>query len=68
MKIAIEKAFIKNDYELLFKDSSEYFVICNAKMFQEGNLIRFICFNILLEPCIWRQQLNSPNQKTQLFT
>ena len=45
MKTAAENAFIKNDYEILFKDSPEYFVIFNAKMFQEGDLIRFISFN-----------------------
>jgi hypothetical protein len=34
----------KHDYEILFKDSPEYFAVLNAKMMQEGSLIRFICF------------------------
>jgi len=39
-------AFKKADYELLFKDSSEYFLVENAKMIQEGLFIRFICFDL----------------------
>jgi len=41
----IQKAMIKYDYEILFNDSSEYFCVENAKMIQEGDLIRFICFD-----------------------
>lgn len=35
----------KADFELLFKDSPDYFLVKNAKMLQEGDLIRFICFD-----------------------
>lgn len=35
----------KHDYEILFKDSPEYFVGKNAKMIQEGLMIRFIQFD-----------------------
>lgn len=45
MSKAQENAMKKADYELLFKDSSEYFSVLNAKMIQEGAFIRFICFN-----------------------
>lgn len=34
----------KYDYEIMFKDSPEYFLIKNAKMIQEYSLVRFICF------------------------
>ena len=41
-----EKNYIKNhDYEILFNDSSEYFIVLNAKMIQEGDFVRFICFD-----------------------
>jgi hypothetical protein len=40
-----ENQLLKSDYELLFKDSAEYFGVFNAKMIQEGQFIRFICFN-----------------------
>ena len=33
-----------SDFEILFKDSPEYFYVSNARMFQEGKLIRFIVF------------------------
>lgn len=34
----------KHDYEILFKDSPEYFVVRNAKMIVEGSFVRFFCF------------------------
>ena len=40
-----EKADIKGNFEILFKDSPEYFAINCAKMVQEGDLLRFICFD-----------------------
>ena len=40
----MSKAFEKHDYEILFNDSAEYFLVKNCKMVQEGDLIRFICF------------------------
>ena len=33
-----------SDFEILFKDSPEYFYVKGARMIQEGALIRFICF------------------------
>jgi hypothetical protein len=39
-----EKAWKKHDYEILFKDSSEYFLVTNAKMVQEGAMLRFVLF------------------------
>lgn len=45
MSQAKSKSISKNDFELLFKDSAEYFVVENAKMIQEGYLLRFICFD-----------------------
>lgn len=41
----MSKALIKHDYEILFKDSPEYFEVKNSRMIQEGNLIRFVCFD-----------------------
>lgn len=45
MSIAKEKQMRKSDFEVTFQDSPEYFIVENAKMIQEGNLIRFICFD-----------------------
>ena len=46
MKVERKEKFMrKYNYEILFNDSAEYFAVFNAKMIQEGNLIRFICFN-----------------------
>jgi hypothetical protein len=40
----IEKIFRKHKFEIVFRDSSEYFLSDNAKMVQEGKLLRFIEF------------------------
>ena len=40
-----DKTFEKSDFEILFKDSPEYFGIKNARMLQEGLFVRFICFD-----------------------
>ncbi len=40
-----EKQLKKTDFEILFMDSSEYFLVENARMIQEGNMVRFICFD-----------------------
>lgn len=45
MSKAKENAFKKSDYEILFKDSAEYFLVPNAKMIQEGAFVRFLCFD-----------------------
>lgn len=45
MNKAIDNSMRKHDYEILFKDSPEYFVVKNAKMIQEGLMIRFIQFD-----------------------
>jgi hypothetical protein len=42
------KATEKHDYEILFKDSAEYFAVKNAKMIQEGAFVRFITFDCKL--------------------
>ncbi len=39
------KCFKKNDFEILFRDSSEYFAVENAKMIVEGSFVRFVCFD-----------------------
>jgi hypothetical protein len=41
---AKENAFKKFDYEILFKDSPDYYVVKNAKFLIEGTFVRFICF------------------------
>lgn len=41
---AKQKANTLNDFELLFNDSPEYFLVERAKMVQEGDFVRFICF------------------------
>lgn len=45
MNKAEENAKKKRDYEILFKDSPEYFWVANARMLFEGPMVRFICFN-----------------------
>jgi hypothetical protein len=35
----------KRNFQILFRDSSEYFYIVNARMFTEGPLVRFVLFN-----------------------
>lgn len=35
----------KSDFELLFTDSPEYFLVRNAKMVFERGMVRFICFD-----------------------
>lgn len=42
---AFSKAMQKADFEIMFNDSPDYFFVKNAKMIQEGMLIRFICFD-----------------------
>lgn len=39
-----EKAMKKTDFEILFKDSPEYYSVLNAKMIIEGSFVRFLCF------------------------
>ncbi|MBD3195606.1 MAG: hypothetical protein GF317_11150 [Candidatus Lokiarchaeota archaeon] len=60
MNKAKEKQLKKSDFEILFRDSSEYFLVENAKMIQEGNLLRFICFdeNDKFKEDIWYPMLN----------
>lgn len=45
MNKAKEKQLKKSDFEISFQDSPDYFLVENAKMIQEGSLIRFICFD-----------------------
>jgi hypothetical protein len=45
MSKAKENQMKKSDFEISFQDSPEYFLVENAKMIQEGNLFRFICFD-----------------------
>ena len=35
----------KHNFELLFKDSPEYFIVKNARMIFEGPAVRFIIFD-----------------------
>lgn len=35
----------KSDFEILFRDSPEYFGVENARMFQEGAFVRFCTFD-----------------------
>lgn len=41
----IEKSKQLNNFEILFKDSPEYFAVAGAKMLVEGPFVRFICFD-----------------------
>ena len=45
MSRALDRRNEKHDYEIMFLDSPEYFVVTNAKMIQEYGMLRFICFN-----------------------
>jgi len=45
MNKAKERQMLKSDYEVTFRDSSEYFLVENAKMIQEAGLVRFLCFD-----------------------
>lgn len=44
LSTAEKKSTEKFDYEILFKDSAEYFVVKNSKMIQEGAFVRFLSF------------------------
>jgi hypothetical protein len=54
------KATEKFDYEILFKDSPEYFVVQNAKMIPEGKLVRFICFDSALPTALLKEEVWYP--------
>jgi len=41
----MDKAMQKKNFEILFKDSPEYFAVKNAKMLIEGPFVRFISFD-----------------------
>lgn len=45
MSKAKENSFKKADFEILFIDSPEYFLVSNAKFIQEQAFVRFICFD-----------------------
>jgi hypothetical protein len=45
MNEAVDKSYRKSDFEILFKDSPEYFAVKNAKMYTEGPLVCFVCFD-----------------------
>lgn len=45
MNKALENRNKKHDYEIMFLDSPEYFVVTNCKMIQEYKLVKFICFD-----------------------
>lgn len=43
MKVKVWRKF---DYEILFKDSPEYFMVPSARMIQlNGPFVRFVCFD-----------------------
>ena len=60
MSKAKEKQMRKSDFEISFQDSPEYFLVQNAKMIQEGNLLRFICFdeNDKFKEDVWFPMIN----------
>ncbi len=60
MSKAKEKQMKKSDFEISFQDSPEYFLVENAKMIQEGNLLRFICFdeNDKFKEDLWYPMIN----------
>lgn len=45
MSKAKENQMKKSDFEILFSDSPDYFLVENAKMIQEDKFVRFICFD-----------------------
>lgn len=45
MSKAKENQMKKADFEILFKDSPDYYVVQNAKMIFESQMVRFICFD-----------------------
>lgn len=60
MNKAQENAWKKSNYEITFNDSPEYFLVKNAKMIFEHNMIRFICYddsNIFKED-VWYPMIN----------
>jgi len=60
MKTAKENQMKKSDFEISFQDSPEYFLVENAKMIQEGNLLRFVCFdeNDNYKEDVWYPMIN----------
>ena len=57
MNKAKENVFKKSDFEIMFKDSPDYFVIKNCKMFFEYMMVRFICFD---ESDNWKEEIWYP--------
>jgi len=57
MNKARENAFKKSDFEIMFKDSPDYFVIKNCKMIFEYMMVRFICFD---ENDKWKEEIWYP--------
>lgn len=60
MSKALDKRNEKHDYEIMFLDSPEYFVVTNAKMIQEFGMLRFICFD---EKDKWKEDVWYPYAK-----
>ena len=60
MSKAKENQMRKSDFEISFQASPDYFLVENAKMIQEGNLVRFICFdeNDKFKENIWYPMIN----------
>ena len=60
MSKAKENQMRKSDFEVSFQDSPDYFLVENAKMMQQGNLVRFICFdeNDKFKEDIWYPMIN----------
>jgi len=60
MDKAKEKQMQKSNFEITFQDSPEYFLVANAKMIQEGNMVRFLCFNEqgIFKEDIWYPMVN----------
>lgn len=45
MSKAVDNMMKKFDYEITFHDSPDYFLVGNAKMIFENQMVRFICFD-----------------------
>lgn len=56
----MNKCYKKSYYEILFKDSSEYFAVHNAKMIQEGLMVRFVCFDSKEEFANYKEDIYYP--------
>ena len=57
MSKAKDNMMKKSDFEVLFKDSPDYFLVENAKIMFEQGMVRFICFT---EADNWKEEVWYP--------